>query len=151
MSNFGRKLPRAMVLLPLSLLAMSCASVGQVTDKKIVTTENGMVRGVKLDDEITSYKGIPYATPPVGPLRWRAPQRHRGWSNVFEATDFGPACMQPERQGQRKAQTPKSEDCLSLNIWSPKKQRSPSPVMVWIHGGASVSYTHLTLPTIYSV
>ena len=85
-------------------------------------------RGVASGD-IISFKGIPYAAPPVGNLRWRAPQPVRHWDGVLEAA-FGHSCMQTD-------DLPKSEDCLTLNMWRPAAvSATPLPVMVWIYGGA---------------
>jgi para-nitrobenzyl esterase len=62
----------------------------------LVATHSGQVSGVKVDDTVTAYKGIPYAAPPVGELRWRAPQPVSAWKGERAATDFGPACVQPK-------------------------------------------------------
>ncbi len=81
------------------------------------------------------YKGIPYAAPPVGEWRWRAPQPPRPWAGVRAADQFGPVCMQdvPERVLKSIRM---SEDCLSLNIWTAAGEPSANlPVMMWIHGG----------------
>jgi para-nitrobenzyl esterase len=99
------------------------------TDPTVVKIDSGIIRGVIAGDVI-SFKGIPYAEPPVGPLRWRAPRPEKPWRGVRAATQFGPSCVQPDN-------VPKSEDCLTLNVWRPAAS-SPEPlsVMVWIHGGA---------------
>jgi para-nitrobenzyl esterase len=96
----------------------------------VVQIDSGQLRGVEADGVI-SFKGIPYARPPVGALRWRAPQPVKHWRNVREATAFGAECMQTDN-------VPKSEDCLTLNIWRPAGNVGPLPVMVWICGGALV-------------
>jgi len=105
----------------------------------VVTTHSGPVSGVKVDDAVIAYKGIPYAAPPVGALRWKAPQPVLSWKGERAATDFGPACVQPKSTGVSVyTDDPKtmSEDCLYLNIWQPTKVKSGAAVMVWIHGGA---------------
>jgi para-nitrobenzyl esterase len=87
------------------------------------------VRGAEAGGVI-SFKGIPYAAPPVGKLRWRVPQPVEPWQRVRDTTAFGPSCMQTD-------DLPKSEDCLTLNVWRPaSKSSAPLPVMVWIYGGA---------------
>lgn len=97
----------------------------------LVQIDSGTVRGVATD-EVISFKGIPYAEPPVGPLRWRAPQPVKPWQGARDALQFGPSCMQ---QGLENV----SEDCLTLNVWRPAKSPAqPLPVMVWIYGGALV-------------
>ena len=94
-----------------------------------VPVTGGKIAGSQLGP-IRSYLGIPYAAPPVGDLRWRAPQPVVPWSGVREARGFSPACAQTAVWLDH----PKSEDCLYLNIWAEEKARN-LPVMVWIHGG----------------
>jgi len=101
------------------------------TDPTIVQVEGGTVRGA-LANGVISWKGIPYAAPPVGNLRWRNPQPVQPWTGVKETNRFGPACMQTD-------DVPKSEDCLTINVWRPAvAPAQPLLVMVWIHGGAMV-------------
>jgi len=86
---------------------------------------------------IVAFKGIPFAAPPVGPLRWKPPQAAPGWTGTREATQYGPACPQPMRSdaaGGGRADV-QNEDCLTLNVWSPAAAKG-LPVMVWLHGGA---------------
>jgi para-nitrobenzyl esterase len=95
----------------------------------------GRVAGVEANG-IVSFKGIPFAAPPVGALRWKAPQSVQPWSGVKQADRFGPGCVQaPSPYTQVPSM---SEDCLYLNIWTPAKAANDRlPVMVWIYGGAS--------------
>src|ERR1700759_90262 len=94
------------------------------TDPTRAETESGPVRGVA-SDGVISFKGIPYAQPPVGALRWRAPQPVTPWQTVRDAAGFGPGCMQTDY-------VQRSEDCLTLNVWRPAASSAPLPVMVWI-------------------
>jgi para-nitrobenzyl esterase len=93
-------------------------------------TRQGIVQG-QLTEGIYSFKGIPYALPPVGDLRWRAPQPVGPHEGVLAAVEFGPRCLQSSRQGG-----PMSEDCLLLNVWTAGLDAVKRPVMLWIHGGA---------------
>ncbi len=108
---------------------------------RVVQTETGAVRG-KIEDDIAVFKGIPYAAPPVGELRWRAPRRAAAWDGELAADRFGPVCpqpLQPAAKAWRREYIEtvgQSEDCLTLNIWTPSETpRTPLPVMVYIHGG----------------
>ncbi len=84
---------------------------------------------------ISEFKGIPFAAPPVGPLRWRAPQPALAWHGTRDASAFGPICPQIPLPGS--VQLPQSEDCLTLNVWTPAATRGAKlPVMVWIYGGS---------------
>ncbi|MEY4555969.1 MAG: hypothetical protein RL093_1088 [Pseudomonadota bacterium] len=100
------------------------------------TVEQGRLVGRKADG-VASFKAIPYAAPPVGPLRWRAPQRPAAWSGDREAGQVGAICIQPPSNGDPGVgPLPMSEDCLTLNVWTPvARGDGPLPVMVWIHGG----------------
>ena len=102
-----------------------------------VKTMQGSVVGVD-EDGLTVYKGIPFATPPVGSLRWRPPQPPAAWSGVLRADTFRPRCVQAhEATPFALADAPQSEDCLYLNIWSPAKRAGERlPVMVWLYGGS---------------
>jgi para-nitrobenzyl esterase len=105
----------------------------------LVATHGGQVSGVKVDEAVTAYKGIPYAAPPVGELRWKAPTPVAPWKGVREATRFAPACVQPKSTSvsvYTDDPVRVSEDCLYLNIWQPTQVKRGAPVMVWIHGGA---------------
>jgi para-nitrobenzyl esterase len=105
-----------------------------------VRIESGVVRGA-VADGVLSFKGIPYAAPPVGPLRWRAPQSAPKWSGVRAATAYGHDCMQkPFPSDAAPLGTDPAEDCLVLNVWRPADVKPGKlPVMVWIYGGGFVN------------
>jgi acetyl esterase/lipase len=90
---------------------------------------------------IRVFKGIPYAAPPVGDLRWRPPQAVPRWDRIRTAIEWGPRCVQSNRLGDLDPLNKRmDEDCLYFNVWTPAK--SPDellPVMVWIHGGSNVN------------
>ncbi|SDV47208.1 carboxylesterase/lipase family protein [Chitinasiproducens palmae] len=99
----------------------------------VVDTAYGKVKGTGTD--ILSFKGIPYAKPPVGALRWTAPTEPTAWSDTRDASSFGPECMQAGTGSM-------SEDCLTINVWTPKSAVASSaklPVMVWVYGGSFTS------------
>ena len=97
-------------------------------------TQYGAVRGAASGDGIVAFKGIPYAAPPIGPLRWRTPQAPSRWNTPRDATHFGPPCFASPLPGLTTA--PQSEDCLTVNVWTPRADHNARrPVMVWIHGG----------------
>lgn len=101
--------------------------------RKVVETQDGPVVG-RIFDEIAIFKGIPYAAPPVGNLRFRPPEPPLPWKEPFRAVRFGSICPQDETLSPAPGQM--GEDCLSLNIWGPEKSASLLlPVMVWLHGG----------------
>ena len=128
----ARKLQRTVAwLLTVAGIVSHTAFAQPTVDPLIAMVEGGSVGGVAAG-VVISWKGIPYAAPPIGDLRWRVPQPVKAWAGVKEANRFGPACMQTDP-------VPKSEDCLTLNVWRPAKlSPRPLPVMVWIHGGAMV-------------
>ena len=101
----------------------------------IVSISTGQLRGSLTADGVAAFKNIPFAQPPVGELRWKEPLPAKAWTGVRDATAFGPMCNQNDNK-----QLPHSEDCLQLNIWTPKwPQASPVPVMVWVHGGGNTA------------
>jgi para-nitrobenzyl esterase len=109
----------------------------------VVRVESGQLRGV-VADGVASFKGIPFAAPPIGDLRWRPPQPVAPWTGVRQAAEFGADCMQgrfgPPPPPGAPAPPASSEDCLFLNVWRPASAASGAklPVMVWIHGGGFV-------------
>ena len=104
------------------------------SDTSLVQTATGTVRG-KVEWDHRLFAGIPYAAPPVGPLRFRPPAPAPAWDGIRDATEPGPRCIQdPSADPEFGKQS--DEDCLSLNVWTPAMKGSPRPVMVWIHGGS---------------
>jgi para-nitrobenzyl esterase len=103
-----------------------------------VKTETGGLEGVR-SGQLVVYKGVPYAKPPIGSLRWREPQPASSWKGVRKADAFAPICMQTGEPLPGAPPERVSEDCLYLNIWAPARSRArgnkPLPVMVWIYGG----------------
>ena len=107
---------------------------------QIVTVDSGQLQGMARDT-VLSFKGIPFAAPPVGELRWRPPQPAAKWHGVRNAGQYGADCMQlPFPSDAAPLGTPPAEDCLYLNVWRPAAQSAgPLPVMVWIYGGGWVN------------
>ena len=106
------------------------------TERPTAKIETGSLQG-KAEYNMNVYKGIPYAAAPVGDLRWRPPQPATAWSGTRDASRFGDSCPQMfVKNLSTGLGLPGNEDCLKLNIFTPKKPSKDLPVMVWIHGGA---------------
>jgi para-nitrobenzyl esterase len=105
-----------------------------VVQASTVRTESGNIQASTIDG-LSVYKGVPFAAPPLGPLRWQEPQPVVSWSGVRAANSFAPACTQRDVSMPGETPPPVSEDCLYLNIWVPAAPRAPLPVLVWIYGG----------------
>ncbi len=104
-----------------------------------VQLESGRLKGAA-NGNVVAFKGIPFAAPPTGANRWRPPQPVAPWSEVRQATDYGPDCMQlPFPSDAAPLGSKPSEDCLYMNVWTPAKRSSALPVMVWFYGGGFVN------------
>jgi para-nitrobenzyl esterase len=130
----------------LSVVALACLGVAVVplhaaTFPQTVQVDTGTVNGIPgANPAVMAFKGIPFAAPPVGALRWKPPVTPAKWSGELKADHFGPSCTQPTRRvpipGSQNPTDVPGEDCLYLNVWTPAKSAAEKlPVMVWIYGG----------------
>lgn len=121
--------------------ATSLSTPAAQADAPIARVQQGELRGVERDKVVT-FKGIPFAGPPVGANRWRPPADPAAWAGPRNATEAGPACHQFDSPAPLPAGMTESEDCLTLNVWAPSpRSKQPVPVMVWIHGGSNTTGT----------
>jgi para-nitrobenzyl esterase len=136
MDTYMPRLPRVLIT---AVAVCATTSVQALAQADHVRVSSGQIVGTTRDG-IVSFKGIPYAAPPVGELRWRAPRNPNSWKQPLNAVDYGPSCPQPQPvrrvpAGSRAEHT--SEDCLTLNVWTPVARTHALPVMVWFHGGGN--------------
>lgn len=131
----------------LSLAMVSAAAQTALSQIQTAKVTGGEVQGV-VADGVASFKGIPFAAPPLGDLRWKAPQPFKPWAGIKKADSFAPGCMQDSGLARMmRAPTNFSEDCLYLNVWTSAKSKGEKlPVMVWIYGGGfAVGATNVPL------
>ncbi|MFT4255131.1 MAG: carboxylesterase family protein, partial [Caulobacter sp.] len=122
------------------LAVIGAASAAAASDATIATIASGKIQGVATDGVI-AFKGVPFAAPPVGDLRWRAPQPALAWTGVRPAAAYGHDCMQkPFPSDAAPLGTEPAEDCLVANVWRPAEASAKKlPIMVWIYGGGFVN------------
>jgi para-nitrobenzyl esterase len=131
---------RSLVVLYATLAILGLSSAVRAQSASVVHIDAGDISGVS-HDGVFVFRGIPYASPPAGDLRWREPQAVAPWKGIRKAEVNGNACIQPPGLSAANGGDPGplSEDCLYLNVWTPKLDHSAKlPVMVWIHGGAYI-------------
>jgi len=120
------------------LLATATTLAQAAAPATTVKVDGGRIEG-RIEDGVRAFKGIPFAAPPVGELRWQAPQPVQPWQGVRQATEFGNRCMQLPLFSDMVFRSPaQSEDCLYLNVWAPAQAgagKKKLPVLVYIHGG----------------
>lgn len=122
------------------LTVIGAANAAAAADATVTTIAPGKIQG-SVADGVLSFKGVPFAAPPIGDLRWRAPQPAKAWTGVRPATAYGHDCMQtPFPSDAAPLGTEPAEDCLVANVWRPAQASAKKlPIMVWIYGGGFVN------------
>ena len=122
-------------------VALACTLAGAPAAAQPVKTANGTVEGTKSENGILVYRGIPFAAPPTGDRRWKPPQPVANWTGVKKAENFSASCMQRKVFGDMSFRASgMSEDCLYLNVWTPKVGAAAAlPVLVYFYGGGYIA------------
>ncbi|PVF94941.1 alpha/beta-hydrolase [Serendipita vermifera] len=129
--------------LPLSLLAswLALTTLSYSRTVPVIQTSSGKLQGIAVSNSTNAYLGVPFAVPPLGPLRFAAPRALDTPTITRNAKTFGPACIQLPASKLTESPTGDSEDCLSINVWTPcaksssNSRQSPKPVLIWVYGG----------------
>jgi para-nitrobenzyl esterase len=122
-----------------ALILMAVMATTAMAATKVIAVDGGKLRGSDAEG-VSSWKGIPFAAPPLGANRWRAPQPVSAWHGVRDATEYGHDCMQvPFPSDAAPLGTTPAEDCLYANIWRPSREAKKLPVIFWIYGGGFVN------------
>src|SRR5262245_6489797 len=126
------------IVLTAFLGSLACSTSARSAEP--LKVEAGLIADAAADSfGVRVFKGIPFASPPVGALRWKRPEAAKNWDGVRKADEWGPRCMQSARLGDIDPLNKRmEEDCLYLNVWTPARSATERlPVMVWIHGGSN--------------
>ncbi|MEL7266210.1 MAG: carboxylesterase family protein, partial [Planctomycetota bacterium] len=124
--------PSVLILAVFAATFLHCKTAHAEDADTVMTTSGPVLGTASRDDSVQAFRGIPFAMPPIGDLRWKPPQPPKPWTQPRACDSFGPKAMQKGRLASGK----QSEDCLYLNVWTQRKSdQARRPVMVWIHGG----------------